>query len=85
MSVGSSGLTGAPEYEEGGRTRPNGAPCHGELRVTEDQKQEYLVAKAKEADEMAEKVSGALTREAWRKIAQNYRKLAGVADDADSR
>jgi len=53
--------------------------------VTEDQKQEYLVAKAKEADEMAEKVSGALTREAWRKIAQNYRKLAGVADDADSR
>jgi hypothetical protein len=48
--------------------------------VTEDQKQEDYLSKAKEADLMVEKASGAPTREAWRKIAQNYRKLAGLAD-----
>ena len=52
----------------------------GESRVTEDQKQEDYLSKAKEADLMVEKASGAPTREAWRKIAQNYRKLAGLAD-----
>ena len=43
--------------------------------MTDDQKQDYL-SKAKEADGMAEKASIGLTRDAWRKIAENYRKLA---------
>jgi len=48
--------------------------------VTEDEKKQEYLAKAKEAEQMAEKVKGPLRRDAWRKIAQNYRRLAGLAD-----
>jgi hypothetical protein len=60
------------------RTARGGCGRLGERRVTEVQKQKNYLSKAKEADEMAEKARDVLTREAWRKIAQNYRKLAGL-------
>jgi hypothetical protein len=50
--------------------------------VSKDEKQEDYLAKAREADQMAEKANGALTRDAWRRIAQNYRTLAGVKDES---
>ena len=53
----------------------------GERRVSTEQKQEDYLTKAREADVMAEKAKDVLTRDAWRKIAQNYRVLAGVKDE----
>jgi hypothetical protein len=49
--------------------------------VRKDEKQEDYLAKAREADQMAERANGALTRDAWRRIAQNYRTLAGAPDE----
>ena len=49
--------------------------------MSQDQNQEDYLSKAKEADEMADKARDALMRDAWRKIAQNYRVLAGVKDE----
>ena len=64
-----------------------GAPCEsrlgrfsGERRVTEDQKQENFLSKAKEADEVANKAKSPHVRDRWRKIADNYRKLAEFAE-----
>jgi len=42
-----------------------------------DQKQEDYLSRAKEAAEMAAKAKSAPTRDAWLKIAENYRVLAG--------
>ena len=49
--------------------------------MSRDHKQEDYLVKARDADEMAEKARDVLTREAWRKIAQNYRVLAGSSDE----
>ena len=54
----------------------------GERRVSQDQKQDDYLTKAKEADAMAEKARDGLTRDAWRKIAQNYRVLAGTDNES---
>lgn len=48
--------------------------------MNRDNKQQDYLSKASEADEMAEKAKSTLTRDAWRKIAQNYRVLAGAAE-----
>lgn len=47
--------------------------------MTAEEKQDDYLAKAKEADALAEKARNAIMRDTWRKIANNYRNLAMIA------
>lgn len=50
------------------------ALIEGTRRVTEDQKKEDFLSKAKDADQMAETAKGPLVRDTW----QDREKLSGV-------
>jgi hypothetical protein len=74
LPLGPVGVLGMVLY----RTPSRGLGRLGKRRVTDDQKQENFLSKAKEAEELAEKAKNPRVRDAWLKIAQNYRRLAGL-------